>query len=198
VRHLKDRAGRPVAPPGDAAGPPAGDSTLGASLEGGALMCLAPVVMRSFAERTGRTYGRLETAIFTSLGVALAAGVAVMAAIGLVLGATWPAITADEGTALSTARAAASGVHQWIELLAPPLQVAVYAPFFVIGHPEFATVVPALFGALLLILVVAAAWRITGMPWGGAIAGLFLMSSPEYWERSSNLPARLPLGAGLP
>jgi len=192
VRHSKDRAGRPVAPPGDAAGPPAGEETLGASLEGGALMCLAPVVMRSFAERTGRTYGRLEAAIFTSLGVALASGVALMAAIGLVLGATWPAITADEGTALSTARAAVSGVHQWIEMLAPPIQVAFYAPFFVIGHPEFATVVPALFGALLLILVVAAAWRITGMPWAGAIAGLFLLSSPEYWERSSNIPAYQP------
>jgi len=192
VRHSKDRAGRPVAPPGAAAGPPAGDSTLGASLEGGALMCLAPVVMRSFAERTGRTYGRLEAAIFTSLGVALAAGVAIMAAIGLVLGATWPAITADEGTALSTARAAVSGVHQWIEMLAPPLQVAFYAPFFVIGHPEFATVVPTLFGALLLILVVVAAWRITGMPWAGAIAGLFLLSSPEYWQRSSNLAAYQP------
>jgi len=188
VRHSKDRAGRPVTPPGDAGGPPAGDSTLGASLEGGALMCLAPVVMRSFAERTGRTYGRLEAAIFTSLGVALASGVAIMAAIGLILGATRPAISAVTGTLLSTARDAVDGNQQWIEMLAPPFQVAVYAPFFVIGHPEFATVVPALFGAL----VVAVAWRVTGMPWAGAIAGLFLMSSPEYWDRSSNLPAYQP------
>jgi hypothetical protein len=77
-------------------------------------------------------------------------------------------------------------------MLAPPIQVALYAPFFSLGHPEFATVVPALFGALLLILVVVAAWRITGLPWAGAIAGLFLLSSPEYWERSSNLPAYQP------
>jgi hypothetical protein len=155
-------------------------------------MCLAPVVMRSFAERTGRTYSRLEAAIFTSLGVALASGVAIMAAIGLVLGATRPAITAVTGTLLSTARAAVDGNHQWVEILAPPVQVAVYAPFFVIGHPEFATVVPVLFGALLLILVVGVAWRITGMAWAGAITGLFLMSSPEYWQRSSNLPAYQP------
>jgi 4-amino-4-deoxy-L-arabinose transferase-like glycosyltransferase len=137
-------------------------------------------------------YGRLEAAIFSSLGVALAGGVAIMAAIGLVLGATWPAITADEGTALSTAKAALSGGHQWIEMLAPPFQVVVYVPFFVIGHPEFANVVPALFGALVLMLVVAVAWRITGMPWAGAIAGLFLLSSPQYWERSSILPAYQP------
>ncbi len=192
MRRLKDWAGRLVAPPGDAAGPPAGDSTLGASLEGGALMCLAPVAMRSFAERTGWRYSRFGAAIFTSLGVALAGGVAIMAAMGLILGATWPAISADEGTALSTAKAAVSGGHQWIEMLAPPIQVALYAPFFVIGHPEFATVVPALFGALLLILVVVAAWRMTGMPWAGAIAGLLLLSSPEYWQRSSNLPAYQP------
>jgi hypothetical protein len=171
---------------------PAGDSTLDASLAGGAMMCLAPVAVRSFAERTGWKYGRLGAAIFTSLGVALASGVAIMAAMGLILGATRPAISAVSGTLLSTARDAADGNQQWIEILAPPFQVAVYAPFFVIGHPEFATVVPALFGALLLILVVAVAWRITGMPWAGAIAGLFLLSSPEYWERSSNLPAYQP------
>ncbi|UCH86950.1 MAG: glycosyltransferase family 39 protein [Dehalococcoidia bacterium] len=117
---------------------------------------------------------------------------AAMAAIGLVLGATWPAITADEGTTLSTAKAAVSGMHQWIEMLAPPIQVALYAPFFSIGHPELATVVPALFGALVLMLIVAVAWRITGMPWAGAIAGLFLLSSPEYWQRSSNLVAYQP------
>jgi hypothetical protein len=155
-------------------------------------MCLAPVAMRSLAQRRGRMYGRLEAAIFSSLGVALAGGVAIMAAIGLVLGATQPAISALSGTLLSTARDAANGNQQWIEILAPPFQVAVYAPFFVIGHPEFATVVPALFGALLLILVVAIAWRVTGMPWAGAITGLFLLSSPVYWQRSSDLPAYQP------
>jgi len=192
VRRPKDWAGRLVGQPSDAGDSSAGDSTLDAGLAGGAVMCLAPVAVRSFAERTRWRYGRLVAAIFTSLGVALAAGVAIMAVMGLILGATWPAITADEGTALSTAKAAVSGEHQWIEMLAPPIQVALYAPFFVIGHPEFATVVPALFGALVLILVVVAAWRITGMPWAGAIAGLFLLSSPEYWERSSNLPAYQP------
>ena len=192
MRHLKDRAGRLVAPPGDAAGPPAEDSTPGASLAGGALMCLAPVAMRSFAERTGWRYSRLGAAIFTSLGVALAAGVAVMAVMGLVLGTTRPATSAVTGTLLSTARAAVDGNQQWAEILAPPIQVALYVPFFVIGHPEFATVVPALFGAMLLILVVAIAWRITGMPWAGAMTGLFLLSSPEYWQRSSNLPAYQP------
>jgi hypothetical protein len=155
-------------------------------------MCLAPLAMRSVAERRGRTYGRLEATIFSSLGVALAGGVAIMAAIGLVLGATQPAISALSGTLLSTARDAANGNQQWIEILAPPFQVAVYAPFFVIGHPEFATVVPALFGALLLILVVGIGWRVTGMPWAGAIAGLFLLSSPVYWQRSSDLPAYQP------
>lgn len=192
MRRPKDWAGELVAPPGDATGPPAEDSTLDASLAAGALMCLAPVAARSFAERTGWKYGRLGAAIFTSLGVALAAGVAIMAAMGLALGATRPAITANEGTALSTAKAAVSGGHQWIEMLAPPIQVTLYAPFFGLGHPEFATVVPALFGALLLILVVVVAWRITGMPWAGAIAGLFLLSSPEYWQRSSNLTAYQP------
>jgi hypothetical protein len=155
-------------------------------------MCLAPVAMRSLAERRGRMYGRLEATIFSSLGVALAGGVAIMAAIGLVLGATQPAISALSGTLLSTARDAANGNQQWIEILAPPFQVAVYAPFFVIGHPEFATVVPALFGALLLILVVGIGWRVTGMPWAGAITGLFLLSSPVYWQRSSDLPAYQP------
>ncbi len=192
MRRPKDWAGRLVAPPGDAADPPAGDNTLGASLAGGAVMCLAPGAMRSFAERTGWKYGRLGAAIFTSLGVALAGGVAIMAAMGLVLGATRPAITAVTGTLLSTTRAAVDGNHQWVEMMAPPIQVALYAPFFVIGHPEFATVVPTLFGALLLILVVVAAWRMTGMPWAGAITGLFLLSSPEYWQRSSNLPAYQP------
>jgi hypothetical protein len=156
------------------------------------MMCLAPVVVRSFTERAGWRYGRLGAAIFTSLGVALASGVAIMAVMGLILGATRPATTAVTGTLLSTARAAVDGNHQWAEILAPPIQVAVYAPFFGIGHPEFATVVPALFGAMLLILVVAIAWRITGMPWAGAITGLFLLSSPEYWQRSSNLPAYQP------
>jgi hypothetical protein len=147
---------------------------------------------RALGERTARLYGRLEAAISPSLGIALTGVMAAMAAIGLVLGATRPAITADEGAALSMARAAVSGVHQWIEMLAPPIQVALYAPFFSIGHPEFATVVPAVFGALVLMLVVAVAWRITGMPWAGGIAGLFLLSSPEYWERSSNLAAYQP------
>ena len=192
MRRSKDWVGRPVARQGDDGGSPAGDSTLDASLAGGAIMCLAPVVVRSFAERTGWKYGRLGAAIFTSLGVALAGGVAIMAVMGLVLGATRPAITADEGAALSTAKAAISGVHQWIEMLAPPIQVALYAPFFSLGHPEFATVVSALFGALVLILVVVVGWRITGMPWAGAIAGLFLLSSPEYWQRSSNLAAYQP------
>jgi hypothetical protein len=148
--------------------------------------------MRSFGERTARTRDRLEAAILSSLGVALMGGLAAMASIGLLLGATRPPISADEGTALSTARAAVSGFHQWIEMLAPPIQVVFYAPFFVIGHPGFATVVPTLFGALLLVLVVVVAWRITGMVWAGAIAGLFLLSSPEYWLRSSNLVAYQP------
>jgi hypothetical protein len=114
---------------------------------------------------------------------------AFLAVVGLILGATWPPTTADEGTALSTAKAALGGGHEWIEMLAPPLQVAAYVPFFIFGHPEFATVVPALFGALLLVLVVTVAWRVTGMLWAGAIAGLLLVSSPEYWHRSFLLPA---------
>ena len=133
--------------------------------------------------------GRLEEALFSSLGIPLAGGVGMIAAIGLILGATRPAITADEGTALSTAKAALGGVHEWIDMLAPPLQVALYVPFFIFGHPELATVMPALFGALLLVLVVAVAWRVTGMLWAGAIAGLLLLSSAEYWHRSSLLPA---------
>ena len=149
----------------------------------------APAPVRSLAERTERAYARVEEALLSSLGVPLASGLAIVATIGLILGATRPAITADEGTALSTAKAAVSGMHQWIEMLAPPIQVALYVPFFVLSHPEFATVAPALFGALLLILVVAVAWRVTGMLWAGAIAGLLLLSSPEYWQRSSHLAA---------
>ena len=149
----------------------------------------APAPASSLAERTERVYGRLEEVLFSSLGLPLAGGLAVIATIGLILGATRPPITADEGTALAAAKAAVSGVQQWIEMLAPPIQVALYVPFFIFGHPEFATVVPALFGAALLILVVAIAWRITGLLWAGAIAGLFLLSSPEYWQRSSNLAA---------
>jgi len=152
----------------------------------------APAPVRSFAERTEHTYGRLEEVLFSSLGVPLACGLGIMAAIGLILGATRPAITADEGTALSTAKAAVSGIHEWIGMLAPPVQVALYVPFFIFDHPEFASAVPALFGALLLILVVAVAWRVTGVLWAGAITGLLLLSSPEYWERSSNLPAYQP------
>jgi len=149
----------------------------------------APAPVRSLTEGMERAYGRVEDVLFSSLGVPLAGGLAVMAVIGLILGATWPATTADEGTALSTAKAALGGGHQWIEMLAPPLQVVLYVPFFIFGHPEFATVVPALFAALLLVLVVAIAWRVTGMLWAGAIAGLLLLSSPEYWHRSSLLPA---------
>jgi len=126
VRRPKDWAGRLVARQGDDGGSPAGDSTLDASLAGGAIMCLAPVVVRSFAERTGWKYGRLGAAIFTSLGVALAGGVAIMAAMGLVLGATRPATTAVTGTLLSTARAAVDGNHQWAEILAPPIQAVSY------------------------------------------------------------------------
>ncbi len=77
-------------------------------------------------------------------------------------------------------------------MLAPPVQVALYVPFFVVGRPDLATVVPALFGGLVLLLVVVATWRITGMPWAGAIAGLLLLSSPEYWQRASLLPAYQP------
>jgi hypothetical protein len=192
VRRAKDWAGRLVASPGDAAGPPAGDIALGGSLGGGALRSLGSVSMRSFAERTARMYGRLEATLLSSLGVALTGGVAIMAAIGLVLGATRPPISADEGAVLSTAKAAISGGHHWVEMLAPPIQVAAYVPFFSLGHPEFATVVPALFGALLLILIVAVAWRLTGTLWAGAVAGLFLLASPEYWQRSSNLAAYQP------
>ena len=144
---------------------------------------------RPLAEERERSRARLKEALFSSLGVPLAGGLAFMAVFGLILGATRPAITADEGTALSTAKAALSGVHAWIEMLAPPLQVVLYVPFFIFGHPEFATVVPALFGAALLILVVAVAWRLTGMLWAGAITGLLLLASPEYWQRSSNLAA---------
>ncbi|MGQ9571941.1 MAG: hypothetical protein ACUVV3_01960 [Dehalococcoidia bacterium] len=126
------------------------------------------------------------------MAAALVGGMAAMATIGLILGATRPPITADEGTALSTARAAVDGAHHWIEMLAPPVQVVLYVPFFGLGHPEFAAVVPALFGALLLVLVVTIAWRLTGMLWAGAITGLFLLSSPEYWQRSSNLAAYQP------
>jgi hypothetical protein len=149
----------------------------------------APAPVRPLAKPAVGAYGRVEEALFSSLGVPLAAGLAVTAVIGLILGATRPGITADEGTALSTAKAAASGMHQWIEILAPPIQVALYVPFFIFGHPEFATVVPALFGGLLLVLVVAIAWRVTGMVWAGAVAGLLLLSSPEFWQRSSLLPA---------
>jgi len=149
----------------------------------------APAPAVSLAERKERVGGRLEEALFSSLGLPLAGGLAVIATIGLILGATRPPITADEGTALAAAKAAVSGVQQWIEMLAPPVQVALYVPFFSFGHPEFATVVPALFSAALLILVVAIAWRITGLLWAGAIVGLFLLSSPEYWQRSSNLAA---------
>jgi len=42
---------------------------------------------------------------------------------------------------------------------------------------------------LVLILVVAVAWRVTGVLWAGAVTGLLLLSSPEYWQRSSNLAA---------
>jgi hypothetical protein len=149
----------------------------------------APVPVRSLTQGMERAYGRVEDVLFSSLGVPLAGGLAVMAVIGLILGATWPATTADEGTALSTAKAALGGGHQWIEMLAPPLQVAVYVPFFIFGHPELATVVPALFAALLLVLVVAVAWRVTGMLWAGAMSGLLLLSSAEYWHRSFLLPA---------
>lgn len=149
----------------------------------------APAPVRAVAERTELAYGRLEEAFFSSLGVPLASVLVSVAAFGLILGATRPAITADEGTALSTAKAAVSGIHQWIDMLAPPIQVVLYVPFFILGRPEFATVVPALFGALLLILVVAVAWRVTGMLWAGALTGLLLLSSPEYWQRSSHVAA---------
>jgi len=149
----------------------------------------APSPARSFAEQTERAGGRVGEALISSLGLPLACGLGIIAAIGLILGAARPAITADEGTALSTAKAALGGGHQWIEMLAPPLQVVLYVPFFILGHPEFATAVPALFAGLLLVLVVAIAWRVTGMLWAGAIAGLLLLSSPEYWHRSSLLPA---------
>ena len=149
----------------------------------------APAPAPSFAEHTERAYGRVEEMLFSSLGLLLAAGLGVIAAFGLILGATRPAITADEGTALATAKAATEGVNDWIDILAPPIQVALYVPFFIFDHPEFAIVVPALFGALLLVLVVAVAWRVTGMVWAGAIVGLLLLSSAEFWERSSNLAA---------
>jgi len=152
----------------------------------------APAPVRSLAERTERRRDRLEVALLSSLGLPLAGGLAVIAVIGLILGATRPMTTADEGTALAAAKAAVSGVQQWIEMLAPPVQVALYVPFFIFGHPELAAVVPALFGALVLILVVAVAWRVTGMLWAGAISGLLLLSSAEYWQRSSNLSAYQP------
>lgn len=149
----------------------------------------APAPARLLAEPAERAHGPVEEALLFALGVPLAAAVGVIAAFGLILGATRPAITADEGAALSTAKAALGGAQEWIEMLAPPLQVALYVPFFIIGRPGLATVVPALFAALLLVLVVAVAWRVTGTVWAGAVAGLLLMSSPEFWQRSSNITA---------
>jgi hypothetical protein len=143
----------------------------------------------SFAERTERAHDRVGEALISSLGLPLACGLGIIAASGLILGATRPLVTADEGTALSTAKAAVSGIHEWIEMLAPPVQVALYVPYFIFNHPELAGAVPALFGALLLILVVAVAWRVTGVLWAGAVTGLLLLSSPEYWQRSSHLAA---------
>ena len=149
----------------------------------------APAPVRPLAERTEHAHGQAREALISSLGMPLACGLGIIAAFGLILGATRPAITADEGTALATAKAAASGIHEWIEMLAPPIQVALYVPFFIFDHPEFAGAVPALFGALVLILVVAVAWRVTGVLWAAAVTGLLLLSSPEYWQRSSNLAA---------
>lgn len=165
---------------------------MSASPAAGTVASLGTVSGYVATERTARLSGRVEPLVLPSLGVAVAGFVGLVAAIGLALGARWPAITADDGTALSTAKAAVSGNHQWIDMLAPPVQVALYAPFIGLGHPELATAVPALFGALVLLLVVVATWRITGMLWAGAVAGLFLLSSVQYWERSSNLPAYQP------
>src|SRR4030042_2619604 len=152
--------------PGGAAGAPEREMTLSASpasavpaIPVGALT-IPPIV-----GRTARIFDRVEPLLLPSLGKALVAVVALMATLGLILSTRWPAITADEGTALSTAKAALSGNHQWIDILAPPAQVALYLPFVGLGRPALATAVPALFGALVLLLVVATARRIPAMPW---------------------------------
>lgn len=141
------------------------------------------------APRVAEPRGHLATFLHSAFWVAVPVALGVLALLGLALGARLPAVGSDPGTALSTAKAAVGGNHQWVEMLAPPIQVAAYIPFVSIGQPEFATAVPVIFGALVLLLVFVAAWRVTGMPWAGAIAGLFLLSTPEYWQRASLLPA---------
>ncbi len=168
------------------------DFPLSVILLGGALIFLGMWAVRGWpqlAPEVARMYGRLDAFMLPSLGVAIAGIVGVMAAIGLATGASIPTVNSDSGFVLATAKAAVNGNHQWVDILAPPVQVAVYAPFVAVGRPEFATAVPALFGGLVLVLVVVATWRITGIPWAGGIAALFLLSTREYWIRVEELPA---------
>lgn len=137
-------------------------------------------------------YDGLGSVIMPALELALILFVVGFAVGGLAVGASIPVISSDSGLALATAKAAVNGNQQWIDLLAPPVQVALYAPFVAINRPEFAAVVPALFASLVLILVWVAAWRITGIPWAGGIAALCLLSSPQYWMRMVELPAYQP------
>ncbi len=137
-------------------------------------------------------YNGLGSVILPALELALILLVVGFAVGGLVVGASIPIISSDSGLALATAKAAVNGNQQWINLLAPPVQVALYAPFVAVNRPEFAAVVPALFASLVLILVWVSAWRITGIPWAGGIAALCLLSSPQYWMRVVELPAYQP------
>jgi hypothetical protein len=138
------------------------------------------------------TYDGLGSVIVPALEVALVVFVIYFAVVGLAVGASIPVIGSDSGFALAIAKAAVNGNHEWVDILAPPVQVAIYAPFVAIGRPEFATAVPALFGGLLVVLVFIAAWRITGMPWAGGIAALLLLSAPEYWKQVVKLSAYQP------
>ncbi len=161
----------------------------------GAIVSPAMVVVnrwRQPAPLAAAMYDGLGSVILPALELALILFVVGFAVGGLAIGANIPVISSDSGSTLATAKAAVSGNQQWIDLLAPPVQVALYAPFVAINRPEFAMAVPALFAGLLLILVWVAAWRITGIPWAGGIAGLLLLSTREYWMRAGELPAYQP------
>ncbi len=133
----------------------------------GARIWLAMVAVNRWRQPTplaAMTYGGLGSVIVPALEAALVVFVVYFAVVGLAVGASIPVIGSDSGFALAIAKAAVNGNHEWVDILAPPVQVAIYAPLIAIGRPEFATAVPALFGGLLVVLVFIAAWRITGMP----------------------------------